>query len=45
MKKVTLELCAGYMDWKVLLDSLNDVVVENARDISNLEITYSENDE
>lgn len=45
MKKVTVELCAEYIDWREMLDKLNEVVSDTAKEISNLDITYSENDE
>lgn len=45
MKKVTLKLCAECIDWKELFDKLNEIVSDTAREISSLDITYSEDDE
>ena len=41
-KKITFELIAGYIDWKEILDKLRDITDESCKDISSLDITYSE---
>lgn len=41
-KKVTFELKAEYIDWKEMLDKLKDIADESCKDISSLDITYSE---
>jgi len=42
--KVELELEAEYVDWKEMLEKLNDVVLETTKNISSLEISYSNGD-
>ena len=44
-KKVTFELCAEYIDWKEMLEKLNDIVEETCKEVSSFDITYSENDD
>lgn len=45
MKKVTIELCAEYIDWKDLVDKINETVVETAKEITSFDINYSETEE
>ena len=44
-KKVTVEVGAEYIDWKEILEKLNDAIEESCKEISSLEITYSENED
>ncbi len=41
-KKVTLELVAEYIDWKEMLEKINEITEENCKEISCLEISYKE---
>ncbi len=45
MKKVNIEICAEYVDWQELLEKLKDIISETTKEISNLEINYSESKE
>lgn len=44
-KKVTFELSAEDIEWKELLEKLNEIKEETCKEISSLEISYSEHDE
>ena len=44
-KKVTFEVSAEYIDWKEMLEKLNDAVEETCKEISSMDITYSENED
>lgn len=44
-KKVTFEVHAEYIDWKEMLEKLNEIVEETCKEVSSLEVTYSENDD
>lgn len=44
-KKVTFELCAEYIGWKEMFEKLNEIADETCKEISSLEISYSENDD
>lgn len=44
-KKVTFEVSAGYIDWKEMLEKLNEIVEETCKDISSLDINYAENED
>ena len=44
-KKVTFEAYAEYIDWKDMLEKLNDIIEETCKDVSSLNITYSESDD
>lgn len=44
-KKVTFELSAEDIEWKELLEKLNKIVDNTCKEISSLEISYSEHDE
>lgn len=41
-KKVEFELVADYIDWKEMLEKLNEITEETCKDISSLEISYKE---
>lgn len=42
MKKVTLEVCADYIDWQEILEKLKDIISESTKEISSLQISYEE---
>lgn len=44
-KKITFELSAEDIEWKELLEKINEIVDETCKEISSLEISYSEHDE
>lgn len=44
-KKVEFEVNAEYIDWKEMLEKLNEITEETCKDISSLEISYTECEE
>lgn len=44
-KKVTFEINAGYINWKEILEKFNEIAEETCKDISSLNISYSEEDD
>jgi len=44
-KKVTFEINAEYINWKEILEKLNEITEETCKEISSLNISYSEEDD
>lgn len=44
-KKVTFEVNAEYIDWKEMLEKLSEMVEETCKEVSSLDINYSENED
>jgi hypothetical protein len=44
-KKVTFEVSAEYIDWKDMLEKLNETVEETCKEVYSLDINYSEDRE
>ena len=44
MKKITVEITAEYIDWNEVLEKLNEIVSETFKEVSSIEISYSDKD-
>ena len=45
MEKLEIEIKADHIDWKEIVENINEAIKENTTDICSVEISYSSCDE
>lgn len=41
MEKLEIEITADHIDWKEIIESINETIKENTTDLDSIEISYS----